>query len=193
MKAIPATSILRRSRKVYILAAGAAAAVSVAIAPNTQGIAGAGLALLAATIAAIDARHFVIPDELNLGALMLALINTSIQYPDNIVEAIALALLRGFASACTFLCLQISYRWLRNREGLGSGDVKLAGVAGAWLGWSTIPIAVEFAALAALGTYAIHHCVNGSTLRATGRLPFGLFFAPAIWFGWLLETTSFSP
>ena len=51
MKAIPATSILRRSRKVYILAAGAAAAVSVAIAPNTQGIAGAGLALLAATIA----------------------------------------------------------------------------------------------------------------------------------------------
>ena len=193
MKAIPATSILRQSRKVYILAAGAAAAVSVAIAPNTQGIAGAGLALLAATIAAIDARHFVIPDELNLGALMLALINTSIQYPDNIVEAIALALLRGFASACTFLCLQISYRWLRNREGLGSGDVKLAGVAGAWLGWSTIPIAVELAALAALGTYAIHHCVNGSTLRATGRLPFGLFFAPAIWFGWLLETTSFSP
>ena len=54
---------------------------------------------------------------------MLALINTGIQYPDNMFEAIALALLRGFASACAFLCLQIAYRWLRNREGIGSGDV----------------------------------------------------------------------
>ena len=167
--------------------------MSVAFAPNARGIAGAGLALLATAIAAIDARHFIIPDELNLGALMLALINTGIQYPDNIVEAIALALWRSFASACAFLCLQIAYRWLRNREGLGSGDVKLAGVAGAWRGWSTIPIAVEFAALAALGTYAIHHCVNGGSLRATGRLPFELLFAPAIWFGWLLETAWFSP
>jgi hypothetical protein len=26
-------------------------------------------------------------------------------------------------------------------------------------------------------------------LRATGRLPFGLFLAPAIWLGWLLDAT----
>ena len=60
-----------------------------------------------------------------------------------------------------FLGLQTGYRWLRNREGLGSGDVKLAGVAGAWLGWSTIPIAIEVAALAALGGYAAHRWVTG--------------------------------
>ncbi len=193
MKAIPATSILRRSRKAYGLAAAVGAVASIAFVPNVQGVVGAGLALLAAAIAAIDARHFIIPDELNLAALVLALINTSIQYPDNIAEASALMLLRGAAAWFAFLCLQRGYRWLRNREGLGSGDVKLAGVAGAWLGWSMIPVAVEVAALAALGAYAIHHCVNGSAFRATGRLPFGLFFAPAIWLGWLLETTWFSP
>lgn len=66
MKAIPATSILRQSRRIYILAAAAGAVVSVAFSPNAQGIAGAGLALLATAIAAIDARHFIIPDELNL-------------------------------------------------------------------------------------------------------------------------------
>ncbi len=49
------------------------------------------------------------------------------------------------SSACGQL-----YRRLRGREGIGLGDVKLAGVAGAWLDWQSIPIAVEIAALAAL-------------------------------------------
>jgi leader peptidase (prepilin peptidase)/N-methyltransferase len=28
-------------------------------------------------------------------------------------------------------------------------------------------------------------------MRATARLPFGLFLAPAIWLGWLLQATLF--
>jgi leader peptidase (prepilin peptidase)/N-methyltransferase len=189
-------AMLRQPRKVYALAAisaAAAAMASIAAAPNPRGFAGAGPALFAAAIAAIDARHFIIPDELNLGALALALINASIQHPDTAVGAIALAVARGGALWFLFLGLQTGYRWLRNREGLGSGDVKLAGVAGAWLGWSTISIAIEVAALAALGGYAAHRWVTGAALRPTSRLPFGLFVAPAIWFGWFLETLWSAP
>ena len=67
--------------------------------------------------------------------------------------------------------------------------LKLAVVAGAWLGWLTIPIAVELAALAGLATYLVRRCWLGHALQMHSRLPFGLFFAPAIWLGWLLEIT----
>jgi len=33
----------------------------------------------------------------------------------------------------------------------------------------------------------------GARLRPTTRLPFGLFFAPAIWLGWLIETLMLVP
>jgi leader peptidase (prepilin peptidase) / N-methyltransferase len=86
--------------------------------------------------------------------------------------------------------LRVGYRGLRRREGLGLGDVKLAVVAGAWLGWLTIPIAVELAALTGLATYLVRRYWLGRALQMTSRLPFGLFFAPAIWLGWLLESAS---
>jgi leader peptidase (prepilin peptidase)/N-methyltransferase len=88
-----------------------------------------------------------------------------------------------------FLGLRVAYRGLRGREGIGLGDVKLAVVAGAWLSWLTIPIAVELAALAGLATYLVRRYWLGRALQMHSRLPFGLFFAPAIWLGWLLETT----
>jgi leader peptidase (prepilin peptidase)/N-methyltransferase len=62
-------------------------------------------------------------------------------------------------------------------------------VAGAWLDWLTMAIAVELAAVAGLVTYLVRRHWLGRQLHMTSRLPFGLFFAPAIWVGWLLETT----
>jgi len=91
--------------------------------------------------------------------------------------------------ALAFFGLRAVYRRLRGRHGIGLGDVKLAGVAGVWLDWSIIPVAIEIAAVAALGTYLIRHLWFRRALRPTTRLPFGLFLAPAIWIGWLLETT----
>jgi leader peptidase (prepilin peptidase)/N-methyltransferase len=58
---------------------------------------------------------------------------------------------------------------------------------------TTIPIAVEIAALAALAVYALRRSMTGRPIRATARLPFGLFFAPAIWLCWLLEATLLAP
>jgi leader peptidase (prepilin peptidase) / N-methyltransferase len=60
------------------------------------------------------------------------------------------------------------------------GDVKLAGVAGAWLDWPTVPIAIETAALTALAAYTIRRYASASAFPPTSRLPFRFFFAPAI-------------
>jgi leader peptidase (prepilin peptidase)/N-methyltransferase len=67
------------------------------------------------------------------------------------------------------------------------GDVKLAAVAGTWLGWVTIFAIIELATLSALGAYLIAGWLRRRPMRATAFLPFGLFLAPAIWVGWLAE------
>jgi leader peptidase (prepilin peptidase) / N-methyltransferase len=173
-----------------VLAAGIgliACIASVGVAPNLRGALGAGLALLMAAIAVVDARRFTIPNGLTASALALAFAHAAIQEPDGMIAAIADAAVRGAVLALLFLLLRELYVRLRRREGLGLGDVKLAGVCGAWLGWSMMPIAVEIAALAALAYYGMRHFAGVQSIRATSRIPFGLFLAPAIWLGWLLE------
>src|SRR5262249_14595309 len=166
------------------------ALVSVVVAPDLRGVLGALLAWVMLAIAVTDASFGIIPDEWNAAGLTLAMLNAVLQNPDTMVEAMAAAVLRGGVLALLFLGLRVAYRGLRGREGIGLGDVKLAVVAGAWLGWLTIPIVVELAALAGLATYLVRRCWLGHALQMHSRLPFGLFFAPAIWLGWLLESVS---
>jgi leader peptidase (prepilin peptidase)/N-methyltransferase len=173
-----------------IVAVGVAtAAASVAAVPGVAGWLGAGLALIMLAIAAVDARYFIIPDALNAAGLALGLVHAVMVGEGSAIEALALAALRAATLALVFLALRLIYARLRGRQGLGLGDVKLAAVAGAWLGWNAIPVAIEIAAVSALAVYAPRRYLLRRPLRATTRLPFGLFFAPAIWLGWLLDAT----
>jgi len=165
---------------------------SVILVPDWGGILGAGLAVLMVAIAAADARRFIIPDELSAAALILGLVYAVTEDRDVWAQALAWSAVRGAVSALIFLAVRVLYRRLRGRDGIGLGDVKLAGVAGVWLDWSFIPIAIELAAVAALGAYMIRHFYFRRVLRPTTRMPFGLFLAPAIWISWLLETTLLS-
>lgn len=167
----------------------AGAGVSLWAAPGLRGCLGAALWLIMLAIAAIDARLFIIPNELTAAAFVLALANAAVQAPDAMAESVAMALVRAAGLALMFYGLRALYRRLRNRDGLGLGDVKLAGVAGAWLGVLTIPIAIEIAALAALAVFGMRLYRSGRSLDSTLKFPFGLFLAPSIWLGWLLETT----
>jgi leader peptidase (prepilin peptidase)/N-methyltransferase len=171
----------------------AAVATSVVLVPGIRGVLGAGLALVMLAIAVIDARRFIIPNGLNAAAFALALVSAALAEPQAMSEAVLFACLRGAALALLFLGLRILYARLRDREGVGLGDVKLAAVAGAWLGWLMIPVAVEIAALAALSIYFLRSLVRKRPLRAAGLLPFGLFLAPTIWLCWLLQTTLLDP
>ena len=179
----------RTFEEVTIVIAGAAGiAASVLLLPDARGVAGGGLALLMIAIAVVDARRFIIPDELTIAALALGLVHAALLDTDAIMQSLATAALRGAVLALAFWGLRIAYGRLRGREGIGLGDVKLAGVAGVWLDWATMPVAIEIAALAALAVYAVRRFRGGRSVGRTIRLPFGLFFAPAIWIGWLLES-----
>jgi leader peptidase (prepilin peptidase) / N-methyltransferase len=170
------------------IAAVSMAAASMIVMTGWRGLAGAGLACLMIGIAAVDARRFIIPDEFSAAAFVLGLIDAALELPDAAGAAVATAALRGIVTALALFGLWAAYRRLRGREGIGLGDVKLAAVAGVWLDWPSIPLAFEIAALAALSACLARWLVSGRSVRATTRLPFGLFLAPAIWIAWLGET-----
>jgi len=188
MSRTPGSALPSFEDATIVVAALATAAASMIVVSGGRGVAGAGLACLMIAIAAVDARRFIIPDELTAAALALGLADAAIRHPDGIGEALALAALRGAIVAAAFFGLWALYRRLRGREGIGLGDVKLAGVAGVWLDWPSIPVAVEIAALAALAVCLVRWLALGRAISATTRLPFGAFLAPAIWIAWLGET-----
>jgi leader peptidase (prepilin peptidase) / N-methyltransferase len=171
-------------------AAFLASAMSLVAAPGAPGILGSALALTMIAIARADARELIIPNALVLAAFVLGLCNACVTSPAGASEGLLWAVTRAAASALVFLALQNGYRWLRQRDGLGTGDVKLAAAGGAWLDWTTIPLVIEIAALAALTVYLSGYLLarKSGPLISSSRLPFGLFLAPAIWFGWLLQS-----
>lgn len=169
-------------------AALCAVAASILIVPEPSGLSGGGLALVMTAIAVIDARYFLIPDELVLAGLALGLVQAAL-LPGPTISNIATAVLRAVVLSAFFLTFRVSYRFIRGREGLGLGDVKLAAVGGLWLGWMGAAIAVEIATLSALASVLISG-FRGRSYTGTTPVPFGLFFAPAIWIAWLLAEIS---
>src|ERR1700754_5243245 len=99
--------------------AGPVAAIAVAgvaaslwVAPGLPGWLGAGLALIVVAIAVIDARQFIIPDELTVAGFALALVNAAVTTPFAVWEAVGVALLRGAVLVLLFFALRAGYRRL---------------------------------------------------------------------------------
>src|SRR5688500_13343024 len=102
-----------------LLLAVAACVASLIAAPGLPGLLGAGLALIAIAIAVIDARYFIIPNELSAAGFALALVNAAVQAPHAVWEAVGIAVLRAAVLALLFLALRALYRHLRGRDGIG--------------------------------------------------------------------------
>jgi leader peptidase (prepilin peptidase)/N-methyltransferase len=171
-----------------VAAALAASTVSLIAAPGMAGLLGAALALIAIAIAVIDARWFLIPNELSAAAFALGLVHAAVTDPP-VLQAVFFAALRGVVIALLFLALREAYRRWRGRDGIGLGDVKLSAAAGAWLSWLAMPIAIEIAALAAIAVFAVRHYAAARPLDTARKFPFGMFLAPSIWLAWLIDVT----
>lgn len=138
-----------------------------------------------------DFRRFIIPDIIVLPAAPAGLIVTGLLAPENMITNSVLAHVAAmFFGGLAFLAIRLSYRLIRGRDGLGLGDVKLAAVAGAWVGPFGFSQTLLLACLFAL-VYII--CLNLFTRRNFSRktaIPFGAFLAPAIWIIWTLDRFS---
>lgn len=134
------------------------------------------------TLAAADLRHFRLPNPLTLALLLVALLLSWLTGHPSLAHALWGAVL-GLGS---FLALRVAYFWLRRREGLGMGDVKLMAGLGASLGPDMLPTMVLLASLAALAS-AVAGALLGrrNALGTTRALPFGAALTAATGLLWL--------
>ncbi len=124
------------------------------------------------TIALIDLDHRIIPDEISLPGTVLGVL---------VCPALGISRWEGIVGAAAgfgFLFLvATAYRRLRGIEGMGGGDLKLAGMLGAFLGWKGLVLTLVLGSLvgAVVGIGLI------AARRGGGRtaLPYGTFLAPA--------------
>jgi leader peptidase (prepilin peptidase)/N-methyltransferase len=132
------------------------------------------------TLGWIDVRSWLLPDVLTLPLVIAGLFAAAVFDPEQLADRAAGAAL-GYL---LLLAVAVLYRRLRGRDGLGAGDAKLLAASGAWLGASTLPEVIVFAALSALVGAACLR-LTGVRLGAQSPLPFGPFLALATWVLWL--------
>ncbi|MGH7264707.1 MAG: prepilin peptidase [Candidatus Rokuibacteriota bacterium] len=124
-----------------------------------------GLSLIAVTF--IDLETQLIPDRVTLPGILVGLALSLYPTPRGLLWAVIGCL----AAGGLFYLIAVVSEKLMGQEGMGGGDVKLAGMLGAFLGWPMVLVAV-FLAVMAGGLGAVVLLV----LRRKGRrdeIPFG--------------------
>jgi len=154
-----------------ITGAVALAALALALGASLQLLLASVFALSLLTLALIDARLYVLPDQITLPLMWLGLlVNTQEHFAP--VAAAVLGAIIGYLSLWTIYWL---FKLLRNKEGMGYGDFKLSAAIGAWLGWQALPGVVLVATLTALSTATV--LLLAGRLRIEQPMPFGPFLA----------------
>jgi leader peptidase (prepilin peptidase)/N-methyltransferase len=138
--------------------------------------------MLLLAVAIIDWRTMRIPDPLNLAILAAGVAFVVILHRSWIDAVIGAALgYLALAGVAHF------YERVRGLEGLGLGDAKLMGAAGAWIGWQGLPFALLIGASAGLAFVAARALLRRS-LSATEAIPFGPFLAAGIFTVFVAQT-----
>lgn len=128
----------------------------------------------AATLLAITLTDFdlqLIPDSLTLPGIPLGLL-----WHGWIGGDFRDALLGMIVGGGSLWLIAELYLRIRKREGMGGGDVKLAAMMGAFLGWKAV-LAVLFASSLAGGLFGTALILFRGG-KGTAPIPFGVFLAP---------------
>jgi leader peptidase (prepilin peptidase)/N-methyltransferase len=137
-----------------------------------------GWALL--TLAAIDYRYLLLPDELTLPLIPAGIGFSYWLDPDRIAGHIVGSVV-GFTA---FLMIAWLYRKIRDRTGLGIGDAKLLAASGAWVSISGLPTVVFVGATAGL-LIAATAMLMGRRFSSDDKVPFGAYLCLGTWLVWL--------
>jgi leader peptidase (prepilin peptidase)/N-methyltransferase len=171
---------------ILIAGAIAAAGASFAVLDWPVAVASTVLGVLMIAGAEVDARTFLLPDTVTGGTLLAGILAAPALDPLASGWSALAASARAAATAAALLLVRWSYSRLRQREGLGFGDVKLASGIGAWLPLEAIPVCFALAATSALTAVLLAH-LRGRQIEAATRIPFGAFLCPALWLVFVAE------
>lgn len=138
-------------------------------------------------LSAIDARTFRLPDVLTASLLLCGLLTAQLFYPARMLEQVAGTAL-GFGG---LMLVEVAYRAIRRRDGLGRGDSKLLGAIGIWIGPAGLPVALLVAAASAIVFVLTTGWIRKSPLAADTAIPFGPFLAVGGWVVWVNGSVPF--
>ena len=123
------------------------------------------------TLAAIDLKHMILPDELTLGGAALFFIYSFFNPAVSQLDAI----LSGLGAALFFSAFFFFYLKVRKIEGLGFGDVKMVLLMGLFLGLQRLVVAIFLASLSGLLVGIFLIIFKNKNLKSA--LPFGPFLS----------------
>ncbi len=125
----------------------------------------------------VDMISFRLPDSLTLPLIGLGLVH------GYLTGEWAFALIGAIAGYLCFVAIELVFKAVRQRDGLGRGDAKLLAVGGAWCGWPALP----FIVLIASGTGLIAALFPSMRAHADAmRIPFGPFLSLGIFLTWIV-------
>jgi len=133
-----------------------------------------------AWLAWIDARSFRLPDIGTLPLTLAGVILNTVWLGSPWTSLIGAAL--GYGS---FVAIEVGYRHLRGRDGLGRGDAKLMAAAGAWCGGWLLPLIVLIGPASALVFIGILALLKRRLPDGSQPWPFGPWLALGFLAGWL--------
>lgn len=179
------TTTIDRTRIVGLLLSVPVIVLSFALFAGLQSILSSMLGCAMLAIALSDAHRYIIPDWISLpmiplGLLAASLTASTIDPNMAVLHHGTTALIAGIA----FYALSRGFLFFRGHEGLGLGDVKLAALAGAWVGPEGVTLVVLLASLGAIAFILFLRLFHGQAIGRRTMIPFGAFLAPAIWVVW---------
>ena len=121
------------------------------------------LLVMLAALTVTDLRYRRLPDRLTL-PLVIAGLLLAVPHGLPQVQSRLIGAALGFG---IFWAIGAAFFRLRGVEGLGLGDAKLFAAAGAWLGWTPLPVVLLVASFGGLGQSLIGRS------RADREIPFG--------------------
>ncbi|MEX0300374.1 MAG: A24 family peptidase [Kordiimonas sp.] len=93
-------------------------------------------------------------------------------------------LVGGLVGLLFFPVLNVGYKALRGKDGIGMGDAKLLAGIGLWLGWTALPIVLFMSSVGGLIYAFIAQAVKNDTIPVA-KIPFGPFLCFGCWIAWL--------
>lgn len=127
-------------------------------------------------IASLDIKYYWLPDGLTLAlaATGLALAHILPTTPDIYDRIIG-----GFSAFIFLTCISMIYRKIRGYDGMGSGDPKLFGAMGMWIGWQGLAALMLYASILGL-LWAAWLSFRKHNIDGDYKLPLGALLAFAM-------------
>ena len=136
------------------------------------------LLLIYLAIFFIDLKHFIIPDVLNYGIIIIAILKNFLPNLNlTFTQDIKLSILGGIIGYLSIWLIIYLYKTLKKTEGMGLGDAKLMAGIGLLFGWQSIPFVLFVSAV--LGLLLVMPSLLEKKKTLKSKIPFGPYIIAA--------------